>query len=458
MKYFSTRDKSLKKNFQEIVMQGLSSDGGLFLPETWPVINLNNLKSLNYDELAFEIIHPFCGDSVDQEELRNIINKTYKNFHHPNTAPLVNLDDYQHVLELFYGPTFSFKDYALQLLGNLFEYFLNKSKEKITIIGATSGDTGSAAIDACKLKKNINIFIIHPHKKISEVQRRQMTTVIEPNVYNIAVDGNFDDCQKIIKKLFIDSELLGATNLTAINSINWARIIAQSVYYFWSYFKLNDSSIPVNYIVPSGNFGNVYAGHVAQKMGLPIEMLYVVTNENDILHRTITNGEMLIKNVKTTYSPSMDIQVSSNFERQLFESLNNDSSKLISIMNTFINNKTYQLEQDVVNDLSNKYKSYSVNNQEILETIKLYYNRYNYLSDPHTATGLHILKNISNEKSHFISLACAHPAKFESAIKDSIEQLPNYPDSLKNIFEKDEKFTILDNDTNKIKEYILNKI
>ena len=439
-------------------MEGMPFDGGLYVPEIWPKVNVKNLRELKYADLAFEIIYPYCSDSISHEDLRNILDNTYKEFHHPKTAPLIDIGENKYILELFYGPTFAFKDYALQFLGKLFQFLLNKEGKKVVIIGATSGDTGSAAIDAFKLKSNIDIFILYPHEKVSEVQRRQMTTVVESNVHTIAVRGDFDDCQKIIKKIFLDKELLSKTNIGTVNSINWARIIAQVVYYYWSFLQIPNNINKINFIVPTGNFGNVFAGYVAKKMGLPIEKLHLVTNENDILHRTISSGEMTIKDLRKTYSPSMDIQISSNFERQLFESLDRDSKKLNLIMNSFIEQGSYKLDSNIVNSLKKIYNSYSVTDTEILETIKLYNNKYKYLADPHTATGLNVLERNDNRNCPFVSLACAHPVKFSKVIKKAINKEVDYPDSIKNIFEKEEKFTILDNNITDIKNYIINNI
>ena len=458
MKYFSTRNTKIEKNFSEIIMQGLAKDGGLYMPSEWPKVDINNLKEFDYSDLAFEVISPYCNDSIPQEELRKIINNTYKIFHHPKVAPVIDITNNKHILELFYGPTFAFKDYALQFIANLFEYFINKESTNLTIIGATSGDTGSAAIEACKLKKNINVFILHPYEKISDVQRRQMTTIIEPNIYNIAIKGNFDDCQNIIKNLFMNEDLLSKTKLSTINSINWARIIAQSVYYYWAVLHLKGGMNKIDFIVPTGNFGNVFAGMVAKKMGLPINKLHVVSNSNDILHRTVSKGDMSIQKVVKTLSPSMDIQISSNFERQLFDSLKFESKRLPEIMRKFSIDGKYQLEQTIIDNLSEHYDSYVVDDKKILNTINLFYKKYHYISDPHTATALSILDKMNDENSHFISLACAHPSKFENAIIDSIGIKPDFPDSLKNIFDKEEKFTILENDKTVIKEYILNKI
>ena len=455
MKYISTRNSKDEKTFLDILFKSLPIDGGLYIPSKWPKVEINNLKNLEYSELAFEIIRFYCEDFISNEDLRKIINSTYRSFHHPKTAPLVNIDDKKYILELFYGPTFAFKDYALQFLGSLFSYLLNQSKKKITVLGATSGDTGSAAINAFKGKNDIEVFILHPHKNVSEVQRRQMTTVKEKNIHNFAIEGTFDDCQRIVKELFNDEEIQSKTSLTAINSINWIRIIAQTVYYFWSYLQLNEEK--VNFIVPSGNFGNIFSARVAKYMGLPINELHIVTNENDILHRSINTGEMKILKVKQTYSPSMDIQISSNFERQLFESSRRNSNYLNELMLSFSKDKEVTIPENIVKDMQSIYKTHAVTDSEVLQTIKEFYNKYHYLSDPHTATGLNVLNKINNNIAN-ISLACAHPAKFKNAIFDAINQEPIVPKELKNIFAKDEKMIILENNKKLVKSEILKLI
>ena len=351
MYYHSTRNSKLKKTFDEIIIEGLSSDGGLFMPRSWPKVKIENLLNrddLSYDILAKEIIQNYVGDTINKKELELITKKSYSNFSHEKIAPIKKIEENKFILELFYGPTFAFKDYPLQLVGNLFQYYLTKKNKNITVIGATSGDTGSAAIEACRDKENIKIFILHPSMKTSDIQRKQMTTVMSENVYNIAVEGTFDDCQKIVKDLFVSNKLKNETTLSAINSINWARIISQTVYFFWAYIQAKKFDKKVNYIVPTGNFGNVYAAHVAGIMGLPINKLYVTTNENDIMHRTLSDGDMSLKNVKSTISPSMDIQISSNFERQLFESLDSNSNDLNNLMKEFYENsagRSYKLVQ-----------------------------------------------------------------------------------------------------------------
>ena len=378
MHYISTRNNKLKESFLNILFQGLSEEGGLFLPSTWPSINIEDIQGKNYHEVAYAIISPFVQNDISENDLRLIIDKTYQNFDHKSIAPLVNIEKNKYILELFYGPTFSFKDYALQFLGNFFFHALKNSNKKITILGATSGDTGSAAIDTFKGKEDIQVFILHPYQMVSEVQRRQMTTVTEKNIHNIAIKGTFDDCQKIVKQLFLDNELQSKTSLAAVNSINWARIIAQSVYYFWAYIQINKEKI--NFIVPSGNFGNVFSARVAMFMGLPIDRLHIVTNKNDILHRTISEGEMKINTVKKTYTPSMDIQVSSNFERQLFESANRNSELVQKIMKSFSETGEQKLPDQIIQDMQLIYNTHTVSNSKTLETIKNFVERYNYFS------------------------------------------------------------------------------
>ena len=455
MKYLSTRNNNLDLSFFEILFQGLSRDGGLFLPHEWPTLDIDLLKNKNYEEVAFSVIHPYVSDEVSEIDLKNIIQDSYKQFSHSDIAPIVPIDQNKYILELFYGPTFAFKDYALQFLGNLFTYALPKASKKLTVLGATSGDTGSAAIEAFRGKEDINVFILHPHNRVSDVQRRQMTTVQDDNVFNIAIKGNFDDCQKIVKELFVDEELQKHTSLTAINSINWARLIAQVVYYFWSYLKIDQKEI--NFIVPSGNFGNVFSAYVAKKMGLPINKLHISTNQNDILHSSINHGLMKKNIVKQTYSPSMDIQISSNFERQLFESAGRESDKIKNLFYEFSKNNYYAIDKNVLYDLQSIYSTTAVSDDETLVTIKNVKDKYNYLADPHTSTGLHVLLE-KDTSQPWVSLACAHPAKFGDAIEKAIGHPPRMPKVLSKLFDKEEKITILDNNKKDLKSLILSNI
>ena len=455
MKYLSTRNNNLDFSFFEILFQGLSKDGGLFLPHEWPLLDISTLKNTTYEELAIEVIHPYVANEISKNDLKKIIDDSYKHFSNPKIAPVIPIEQNKYILELFYGPTFAFKDYALQFLGNLFTYALPKASKKLTVLGATSGDTGSAAIHAFRGKQDINVFILHPHNRVSDVQRRQMTTVQDDNIFNVAIKGNFDDCQKIVKELFIDDELQKHTSLTAINSINWARLMAQVVYYFWAYLQIDEQEI--NFIVPSGNFGNVFSANVAKKMGLPINQLHITTNQNDILHSSIKNGLMKKNVVTQTYSPSMDIQVSSNFERQLFESSGRDSETINNIFFEFSKNNSYRFDEKILNDLQSSYSTTAVSNDDTLNAIKEIKQKYNYLADPHTSTGLHSLLKKDTDLP-WVSLACAHPAKFGNAIEKATGEPPILPKDLSKLFDKEEKMTILDNNKNILKSLIIKNL
>ena len=455
MKYLSTRNNNLDFSFFEILFQGLSKDGGLFLPHEWPLLDINSLKNKTYEELAIEVIHPYVSDEISKNDLKKIIDDSYKHFSNPKIAPVTRIEQNKYILELFYGPTFAFKDYALQFLGNLFTYALPKASKKLTVLGATSGDTGSAAIHAFRGKQDINVFILHPHNRVSDVQRRQMTTVQDDNIFNIAIKGNFDDCQKIVKELFVDDELQQHTSLTAINSINWARLMAQVVYYFWAYLQIDEQEI--NFIVPSGNFGNVFSANVAKRMGLPINQLHITTNQNDILHSSIKNGLMKKNVVTQTYSPSMDIQVSSNFERQLFESSGRDSKTINNIFHEFSKNNLYKFDKRILNELQSSYSTTAVSNDETLNAIKQIKQKYNYLADPHTSTGLYALLE-KDANLPWVSLACAHPAKFGDAIEKATGEPPVLPKDLSKLFDKEEKMTILENNKDILKSLILKNL
>ena len=344
MKYISTRDNTKEYNFEYVFIKGLADDGGLFIPKTLKRFTneeLSKLKNLNYNDLSTEIINLFSADFISKKELSSLINKSYSTFREKEVVKISSIGELN-LLELFHGPTLAFKDIAMQLIGNLYEYYLSKNDKKINIVVATSGDTGAAAIDAIKGKSNLNIFVLHPNNRISLVQRKLMTTVEEKNVFNIAVDGNFDDCQNIVKQMFSDLEFSNSINLSGVNSINWARIMAQVVYYFYSYFRLNKKTI--SFSVPTGNFGDIFAGFISKKMGLPIDKLIVATNENDILHRAITKGDYISKKVKETISPSMDIQLASNFERLIYYINNHDTKITSAIMETIKQNK-YQIDK-----------------------------------------------------------------------------------------------------------------
>ena len=457
MKYISTRDNNLEFSFEEVFLKGLADDGGLFIPvniQPFSKEELDRFKKLDYTDLATEIIHPFLGSFITKESLKSLINKSYSTFREKDVVKLRKVGDLE-ILELFHGPTLAFKDVAMQFIGNLYEHYLEKNNSEINIVVATSGDTGAAAIDAIKNKKNLNIFVLHPNNKISSVQRQIMTTGPAKNVFNIAIEGNFDDCQNIVKSMFADLQFSKSINMSGVNSINWARIIAQAVYYFYSYFKIN-SSDKISFSVPTGNFGDVYAGYLAKKMGLPIDKLIVATNTNDILHRAISKGDYIAKKVSETISPSMDIQIASNFERLIYDISDKDSETTKEIMNKIKVNKYKINEKDLIK-INKDFVSECINEEETLSTIKQIYNEYNLVIDPHTAIGVGALRKL-NIKSRSIVLATAHPCKFPLAIEKAINKTEPLPDELNYILNEKEHYEILDNNVDKIKNYVKEKI
>ena len=345
MNYVSTRNNKIELNFKDVFIKGLADDGGLFVPKNVKSLNsedLDKLRNLSYNDLACEILNLFCSDFINKKDLKTIITKSYSTFREKEVVKISNLGSIK-LLELYHGPTLAFKDIAMQFIGNLYDYYLSKNNDFLNVVVATSGDTGAAAIDAIKGKNNMNIFVLHPNNKISKVQRKLMTTGNEKNVFNIAIDGNFDDCQNLVKAMFSDLEFSKSIKMTGVNSINWARIIAQAVYYFYTCFKLN-SSKPISFSVPTGNFGDVFAGYLAKKMGLPIDKLIVATNQNDILHRAISKGEYISKKVEQTISPSMDIQLASNFERLIYY-INNSNSEITAEIMKKIKENVYQIDK-----------------------------------------------------------------------------------------------------------------
>ncbi len=454
MKYISTRSKEKEYSFGEVFLKGLADDGGLYVPKSlkkYSKEELLELKNLNYYELSTEIISQFSSDFISREELSSLIKKSYSTFREKNVVKISNIGDLK-LLELFHGPTLAFKDVAMQFIGNLYEYYLNKNDKKINIVVATSGDTGAAAIDAIKGKSNLNIFVLHPNNKISSVQRRLMTTIEEKNVYNIAIDGNFDDCQNIVKQMFSDLEFSKSINMSGVNSINWARIIAQAVYYFYAYFRLGIETI--SFSVPTGNFGDVFAGYLAKKMGLPIDKLIVATNENDILHRAISNGDYVSKEVKETLSPSMDIQLASNFERLIYYINNSDSEKTAEIMKK-VKQNSYQIEKNNLEVIQKDFLSESCNERETLDIIKKNYEENKIILDPHTAVGVGAAKKLSFNDC--VVLSTAHPCKFPDATDNAIKIHENLPDELKHVLSKDENFKVLKSDIEEVKNFVRSK-
>jgi len=458
MKYISTRDNSKEYSFEEVFIKGLADDGGLFIPKEvkkYSTEELESLSGLSYQDLAKKIIHPFIGDFMSKNELSDIIDKSYSVFRKDNAVALIKVGDVN-LLELFHGPTLAFKDIAMQLLGNFYEYYLKKNNKNINVIVATSGDTGAAAIDAIKGKKNINIFVLHPHKKISIVQRKLMSTVKEKNVFNIAIEGNFDDCQNLVKSMFADKEFSKSINMSGVNSINWARIIAQSVYYFYTYFQIKDDR-PINFSVPTGNFGDVYAGYLSKKMGLPVNKLIVATNQNDILHRAISNGKYEAETVFETNSPSMDIQIASNFERLIYDLNDFDDNETQRVMTEIKEEGKYIIPEDKMKKIDKDFLSASINENEVLDIIKEVYTKYDIILDPHSAIGFGALKKINIDGNNVV-LATAHPCKFPEAIDKSISTKPSLPDELKHVMDEKEYYEIISDNLNKTKQHIKEKI
>ena len=456
MKYISTRNNKIEFTFEEVFIKGLADDGGLYVPKSlkrYSSQELLELKNLNYNQLSVEIINLFTGDFISKEDLFSLISKSYSTFREKEVVKISKIGDLK-LLELFHGPTLAFKDVAMQFIGNLYEYYLNKNNEMINIVVATSGDTGAAAIDAIKGKSNLNIFVIHPHDRISSVQRKLMTTVDEKNVFNIAINGNFDDCQSIVKTMFSDLEFSKSINMSGVNSINWARIIAQSVYYFYTYFKLNTKKT-VSFSVPTGNFGDGVAGYIAKKMGLPIDKLIVATNENDILHRAISKGDYVSKEVKETLSPSMDIQLASNFERLIYYINNSDKSKTVEIMKK-IKKNSYQIEKNNLKVIQNDFLSESCNKQETLEIIKKNYEKNKTILDPHTAVGVGVVNKLS--LNDCVVLSTAHPCKFPDATNSAINKFEKLPKTLEHVNNKEENFQLLNNNTEEVKSFIKSKL
>ena len=455
MKYISTRNKSLNFDFSSIFLRGLAPDGGLFLPneiQKFSQKDLEKLRTLNYIDLGVEIISKFCSPVLNKEKIKILLNKAYSNFNTKNIVEIKKIDNIN-LLELYHGPTLAFKDIAMQVIGLMYEA-LDLNKKKINIIVATSGDTGSAAISALKEKKNINLFVLHPHEKISNIQRKIMTTCNSSNIFNVAVKGNFDDCQKIVKQMFNDEQFREKINMSGVNSINWARIICQIVYYFYAYFQMSSK---VNFSVPTGNFGDVYAGYIAKKMGLPIDKLIVATNENDILCRVINSGEYKPLKVKPSLSPSMDIQVASNFERLLFDILNNDDQKVSKLMKSLNETGFFKLEKDELKKVKENFAAEKINDADTLRIIKDFFINYGFILDPHTATAVGAAYKIRN-KSKTVILGTAHPYKFLETIKLAIGKNIDPPKQFSDLTKKIEKFEIIDNKIDDIKKYIMEKI
>lgn len=459
MKYISTRGRAPALNFEQVLLTGLAPDGGLYVPEQLPKYTREEIASwagLSYTELAYRIIQPFVADSIPAADLKAIVDDTYVDFRHPAVAPLVQLDHNDWVLELFQGPTLAFKDFALQMLGRLLDYVLERRHQKVVIMGATSGDTGSAAIQGCKRCHNIDIFILHPHQRVSEVQRRQMTTVLGDNIHNIAVQGNFDDCQAMVKASFGAQQFLPeGRQLVAVNSINWARIMAQIVYYFYAALALGGPQRAVSFSVPTGNFGDIYAGYLAKQMGLPIEQLVIATNANDILHRLISSNLYSKHPLQHTLSPSMDIVISSNFERLLFDCYDRDGAAIDALMSSF-NQGDVRLSEPAFARARALFDSHAVDDAATVATIGEVWEATEYLLDPHSAIGVAAARACRRDRSTpMVTLATAHPAKFPDAVRQAgyPHDVP-LPHHMADLFQREERCTVLPNDIAQVQAFM----
>ncbi|WP_372803339.1 threonine synthase [Paracoccus seriniphilus] len=455
MRYVSTRGQAPVLNFEQAMLSGLARDGGLYLPETVPAISgLNELDGLSYQEVAFRVIRPFTGDCFTEEELRGAIDRAYDRISHAAKAPLVQLAPGHHLLELFHGPTLAFKDFAMQLIAQLFEIALKRSGQRITIVGATSGDTGSAAIEAFRGIENVDVFIMFPHGRVSEVQRRQMTTPTAANVHALSLTGHFDDCQARLKDLFNDHDFRDQVGLAGVNSINWARVVAQIVYYFTAAASLGMR--PMDFTVPTGNFGDIFAGSVARAMGVPIRRLIVATNQNDILHRALSTGEYRIGTVEPSISPSMDIQVSSNFERALFWAYGGDASAITQLMDE-LKAGGFTISQGALQALREQYLSGRVSEEETIAMIRTIREETGQILCPHSAVGVAVARQHLEPGVPMVTLATAHPAKFPDAVEQAVGLRPGLPAHMGDLFDLPERVTRVENDAEALKSLILER-
>ncbi len=461
IRFVSTRGEAEALDFEGAMLTGLAPDGGLYLPEVWPRIAESDLIALRgrpYAEVAASVLSRFTGESIPVDRLRAIVTEAYAGFGHPAVTPLKQLDSNLWLLELFHGPTLAFKDVAMQVVSRLMDFALEKRGERATIIGATSGDTGGAAIEAFKSSGRVTLFVLHPKGRVSEVQRRQMTTVNSPTVHNVALEGSFDDCQAIVKALFNDGKFRDGVRLSGVNSINWARIAAQAVYYFFSALALGGPQRNVSFTVPTGNFGDVFAGYAAKRMGLPIDRLVIATNVNDILDRTLKTGRYEIHAVSPSSSPSMDIQISSNFERLLFESSGRDSAATRRLMANLAQGGAFGLVPDMLGEIRKDFDSGKADEDAVASTIRETVATTNELLDPHSAVGLSVARSHRHGQTPMISLATAHPAKFPEAVAKACGIRPELPPRLSDLLSAREKFSVLPNDAEAVKSFILGRV
>ncbi len=455
MHYVSTRGAAPRLDFESVTLTGMAPDGGLYLPASWPQLSrqeIGGLAGLSYVETAVRVMRPFVGEALDEAGLRQLCEQAYGRFSHRAVTPLVQLDERHWLLELFHGPTLAFKDVALQLLGLLFERFLANRDMHLTVIGATSGDTGSAAIDALAGRAKVDIFMLHPHGRVSDVQRRQMTTVRAPNVHNIAVEGNFDDAQALVKAMFADPDFAGRFALSAVNSINWARLMAQIVYYFYAAVRLGAPERPIAFAVPTGNFGDVFAGYAAAKMGLPVARLIVATNVNDILHRALSTGDYAAGEVMPTATPSMDIQVSSNFERLLFDL---DPAAVAGQMDAFARGTAMRLTEAQRQGAAKLFTSARIDADAMALAMRWACEGAGQVLDPHTSVGLAAARAADLPADvPVVTLATAHPGKFRDAVERATGMRPGLPARVGSLFEREERFDVLPAELRAVTRYI----
>ncbi len=457
VEYVSTRGEAPSLGFCDALLAGLARDGGLYVPREWPQMSKKAIRSLrgkSYEEVAFEVLLPFTNGEIEPDTFRAMIDEAYSTFKHPAVAPLVQTGPNSFVLELFHGTTLAFKDVAMQLLARLMDHVLEKRGERATIVGATSGDTGGAAIDAFAGRARTDIFILFPHGKVSPVQQRQMTSSQDENVHAIAVEGNFDDCQNLVKAMFNDVPFRDRVGLSGVNSINWARIMAQVVYYFTSAVALGAPDRKVSFTVPTGNFGDIFAGYVAKKMGLPIDKLVIATNDNDILARTMKTGRYEMKGVSSTTSPSMDIQISSNFERLLFEAYGRDASAIRSAMEGLKQSGAFEIQPEALKFIRKDFRAGRATQKEVAKTIRTVLDETGYLLDPHTAVGVHVASKFEKPQSPMVVLATAHPAKFPAAVKSASGIDPALPAWLADLMDREERFEVLPAELKAIESFV----
>jgi threonine synthase len=456
LKYISTRGGADTLGFEDVLLAGLARDGGLYVPEVWPTLPANTIASFrtkSFVEIAVDVIHPFTGDEISRAELHRMAAEAYATFDTPDVTPLVELKPGLMVLELFHGPTLAFKDVAMQLLARLMDHVLEKRNARATIVGATSGDTGGAAIEAFRSSKRVDVVVLFPEGRVSDVQRRMMTTPKEANVHAVAVRGTFDDCQTLVKAMFNDHAFRDRVELSGVNSINWARIVAQVTYYFWAASRLDANGKPLSFAVPTGNFGDIFAGYVAKRLGLPIEKLIIASNENDILPRAVETGVYAMKGVVATTSPSMDIQISSNFERYLFEASDRDSDFVRSAMASLIATERFELGR-VWPQLQSDFAAVSASERDVSTAINGVKSKYRYVLDPHTACAFVAAERVAAE-GNTVVLSTAHPAKFPDAIEAITGARPNLPSHMAHLMTDAERFETLPNSLSAVQDFVL---